>query len=292
MRCSNRTIFAFPNPANGGLGDRFGQYVQLATIAELRCLTIVTIWNTDGGRGNEYPNNIHDYVRFPPTLQFVLTVPRSLPSLRNAGPGYEEGFDHIPETSYRMLLAASVINATLEEYMTAFKVAAASIWSRRRYILPGPPYRAVHLRRGDRGDTTSVPGDLARHLKGSRYVVVSDTKAAVHEICKNIICIKKPRVNASEVALRDFFLLAGAEQIIQSIRQTGRLGGWTSFSYMASAMGNVPLIACVPPHTRITLAQRYCRCNLSRVHSCNTAHIPTSHHRPPLATVPSIVAGF
>ena len=140
MKCHNRSVFSFPSPANGGLGDRFGQYVQLATLAILKCLTIVTKWNKIGGRSSEYTIDIHDYVRFPThLLQFVDTVSSAdLPVLNNAGVGYQEGFDHIPETSHRMLLP----EISRHEYMKAFHIAASSFHFKRSNLLkPASPHR-------------------------------------------------------------------------------------------------------------------------------------------------------
>ena len=267
MARTNRTIVSFPSMADGGLGDRFGQALQLATIAKLRHLRIVIKWNT-GGRGREYPANIHEYVRFPPSLRFVDAIPPELTPIRNAGPGYREGFDHIPETSHRMLLGASIIDSSMQKYMDAFRSASGHFRFRKLRLLPPQPYVAVHLRRGDRGGGADVPLDLRRYLTRGKYVVVSDSPDARRSLCALVECVEMPSVLRHEVALRDFFTLARARYIIQSVKQRGELGGWSSFSYMASAIGQVPLVACVPPHTRLELARTYCQCNLSRVVPC------------------------
>ena len=84
-------------------------------------------------------------------------------------------------------------------------------------------------------------------------------------LCKRVSCISLPVV---QKAIRDFFALAGSDYIIQSVLQGGRLGGWSSFSYMASAIGNINMITCVQHGTRLSLARKYCRCDLSRIKSC------------------------
>lgn len=263
----------FPSPADHGLGDRFGQYLQIATIAALRDTHVFTRWQTKRNvRSVTYPTDIQDYVQFPKRLHIVKAIDRTLPVLRNTGPGYQEGFDHIPETSYTMLKGI-LPNVSLDEYMRAFHDVASQFVFKRCDMLPSQPYEAIHLRRGDRGGTSTFPVSLRNTIrKGSSFVVLSDSDAAKEKACQWVRCIPLPNVAEHERALQEFFTLRHARRIIQSVQQGGALGGWSSFSFVPSVMGNIPLVAHVPPQTRLWRAQRFCHCRLFNLDSANVTY--------------------
>jgi hypothetical protein len=268
--------YRFPTPTGTGLGDRFGQYLQLATIGIILNATIYTQWNDRKNFWtNSYPLNILNYVRFPASLRIVKSLPQTLPILRNAGPGYQEGFDHIPETSYRMLSDNGIIPKIGRlNYMRAFLTTASQFEFLRPSLLPQRPYVAVHLRRGDRGGPADPPVDLLRYLHNlgvnQSVYVLSDSRIAKRRLCNVLkLCKTLPPSNTRETALQEFFALVNAELVVQSVVQSGQLGGWSSYSYVSSLIGSKHLVTCVPAGTRLVLAERYCRCKLFNVIPCN-----------------------
>ena len=267
--------YQFPTATATGLGDRFGQYLQLATIGVVLNATIHTRWAViPNVRTNSYPLDILDYVRFPRSLRIVRSLPANLPIVRNAGVGYQEGFDHIPETSYKMLSDNGIIPKIGQSaYMSAFLLAAGGFEFLRPSLLPPRPYVAVHLRRGDRGGTSHPPPDLTKYVRNvseTRAVyVLSDSRVARDRLCAIVAsCKKLPVSDKREAALQEFFVLVHAEVVVQSVTQAGKMGGWSSYSYVSSLIGAKRLVACVPANTRLSLAEAYCECKLFNVIPC------------------------
>lgn len=258
----------FPSPADHGLGDRFGQYLQLSTIAELKKIELYTRWQTTANVWSAtYPDDILKYVKFPKRLHIVNDIDKRLSVLQNVGPGYQEGFDHIPETSYAMLMSTKIIPKVSQiEYMRAFHHVASQFVFLRQDMLPTQPYAAIHLRRGDRGGSMIFSKHMRNIIpKDSRFVVLSDSLEAKRQACKWVNCLVLPKVDKREHALQEFFTLRHAKYIVQSVQQTGRLGGWSSFSFVPSVMGNVTLFPFVPRNTRLETAQIFCKCKLFNV---------------------------
>ena len=278
------STWLFMRPSNRGLGDRFGQLIQFATIAKVSAVNVVTAWVSDDVTWSlQLPSDINKYVRFPPELRVVSTrrlarLRQRYPAFRNTGYGYSEGYDQLPETSYRMLHTSGVIHSRVSRnsYLKAHAEACAQtrlIVERLRLPME---YYALHLRRGDR--TSGNAHDMLRamhyiHAHGLAFshawVVVSDTHSVIATACKRIKCVKHlPVVTTREIVLRDFFMLASSMRIVQSVQQTHENGGWSSYSYMASSIGDVDLVACVPPRTRVARIKRECNCTLSHFVPC------------------------
>lgn len=274
----------FVRPSNRGLGDRFGQLIQFATIAKVGAVNVVTAWVDDDSKwSRQLPPDINQYVRFPPELRVVtirrlVHLRRKYPAFRNTGYGYREGYDQLPETSYHMLHTSGIIHphVSRDSYLKAHTEACAQtrlIVERLRLPMD---YYALHLRRGDR--TSGHPHEMRRtihyiHMHGLAFshswVVVSDTHSVIATACKRIKCVKHlPVVATREIVLRDFFMLASSRMIVQSVQQAYEDGGWSSFSYMAGSIGDIDLVACVPPRTRVARIKRECNCTLSHVVPC------------------------
>lgn len=311
----------FSTPSIQGLGDRFAQLLVLATVGYLNRATIVTTWADSAlneilcrragvkiekgescfNRTGEYPADPTTCVHFPNSLRLIDTYTlmktekyASYPQASPAGPGYQEGWDHIPETSFISLTRGGHFpkNTTFESFMSAMRLVSGQFKFLFPELLkldsydqkndqkfeqqPGIMYSdsslavhhkhtVIHLRRGDRGANATVPNDLAKILEESnkrdpdaKYVVISDSEKAKLMVCNIVKCFKLPHCAPTVCPFRDFFLMVHAKQIIQSVIQTCDYPqcGWSAYSFVASTVGNVPLMTCAK-RIRIALAEKY-----------------------------------
>lgn len=253
------------------MGDRLGQLAQLATIGRLLNLTVVTRWDQETRWGREYPENIHQYLRFPDSLRFVrdaAAAPRT--QLRNTGPSFRAGFDFVPEASHYYLVRDRILPRATPwaSYAAAYRDVASQFRATARVHarIPREPFVAVHLRRGDRGGEPRPPDDLLRHLSpDERHVVVSDSREARRRLCATIRCVPLPPVPRRERALRDFIALTRATEIVQS---QPTFPGWSSFSFVAASLSDVPLVTCSHP-ARLADIRHHCRRNVSGTRACS-----------------------
>ena len=283
-------VYRFDRPATTGLGDRLAQYVQLATIAELWDITIVTRWDTTTHRSAEYPRDVADFVTLPDRLLFVVDPARydALGSVVNTGAWFRPGFDFVPETSFWMLSKARLLpaNTTWNVYKRAHRSTLAQVLPTEDFVgiaLSGTndtsDYVGVHLRRGDRGGPVhEIPDDLRRYLDSTPrsrwHRIVSDSETARKRACALVACLPDlPRVPHRLRALRDFFVLARATEVVVS---QPTFPGWSSFSFMAASVGEVPLVACVHP-ARWEELSRACECHIAIRKRCERDWNASAH---------------
>ena len=298
-----------PSLPTTGLGDRLGLYIMFATIAKLLNVSVFTAWPRGCGDGegaeckgegpsrmDQYPSqyNIHQYIRFPPELIFIdhaefrQLVDHKHTSLRNPlqtlklvnHKVYKEGFDLMPETTFKMLsrmrsssLSGARDLASFPFSLAAFRAAHAEASSQTAYIPalpiePSGPFIGVHARRGDRtAGATSRDLEAASHLLRASvrrlasalphlpWLILSDSASTREEI-KGMLSDKQiVRVPATDHPrlrpLIDFFALSRASIVVASSVGFGTGNGWSSFWYVASRIGHTPLLALVENNTRL-----------------------------------------
>ena len=119
---------AFPHPANTGLGDRLGQYAQLATIGRLLNVTVVTRW-TGGRCGAASTPSTYATFSTPDELRLDGDGGRRAGTQRSTtGASFRPGFDLVPEASHRYLTRDGVLPRATprESYAAAYRHVAAS----------------------------------------------------------------------------------------------------------------------------------------------------------------------
>ena len=193
----------------GGLGERLGLYLTLATVGKLHNATVIVSWDQHSARGQRYPPDIHAFVRFPRALHFVSETDLYAPALYDVPrldlsgcgggrcgrtvvgypppppPPSPPAFELVPETAYRMLTTAKLLPAgvSFDAYLGAYKQACTQL----RYIgaaraaLPAaePPYVAVHVKvqqgSSDRADGLSArPAVAAAELQLAEQLRATD----------------------------------------------------------------------------------------------------------------------
>ena len=258
-------ILKSPFCAHSGLGDRIAQYIIFSTLGKIYNCKVLVFWNTTNknwsSRGNEYPHNIQDYIKFPDNLKFVTQKEWKNNKIDNIFGKvklsyFYHGEDLVPEIVYKKLNLSKYIK--LEDYLKLYKETAKQISYKKE--LPKLPnnFVGVHVRRGDKTRDSTLKRPITYHndrlnkvfnkLNIDDYVLCSEGDNPIKG--KQPITIKLSNDKMIRT-LQEFFILSKARIIIQSIPGDTRWGGWTSFSYVASRIGDSVLYNCSPEGTRL-----------------------------------------
>jgi len=258
-------ILKSPDCAHSGLGDRIAQYIIFSTLGKIHNCNVLVFWSTVNknfaSRSNEYPNNIQDYISFPKNLKFVSKKEWKNYKIDNIfgkvkSSDFYHGEDLVPEIVYKKLNLTKHIK--LEDYIKLYKETARQISYKKE--LPKLPnnFVGVHVRRGDKTRESAVKRPIKYHddrlnkvfnkLNIDDYILCSEGNNPIKG--KQPIPIKLSN-NKMIRTLQEFFILSKARIIIQSIPGDTRYGGWTSFSYVASRIGDSVLYNCSPEGTRL-----------------------------------------
>lgn len=259
-------ILKAPYCTGAGLGDRIGEYIIFSTLGKIHNCDILVFWNIldkgIGARGKEYPNNIQDYINFPKNLKFVDRKEWKKTNVNKICPYHYKwnyfylGDELVPEIVYKKLNLSKHIK--LEDYIKLYKETARQISYKKE--LPKLPnnFVGVHIRRGDKTRESAVKRPIKYHddrlnkvfnkLNIDNYILCSEGNNPIKD--KQPISIKLSNDKMIRT-LQEFFILSKARIIIQSIPGDTRYGGWTSFSYVASRIGDSVLYNCSPEGTRL-----------------------------------------
>ena len=259
-------ILKAPDCAHSGLGDRIGEYIIFSTLGKIHNCNVLVFWSTINknfaSRSNEYPNNIQDYINFPKNLKFVdrkvwkNSKVNNICDIRWKWSDYFFGDEFVPEIVYKKLNLTKYIK--LEDYVKLYKETAKQITYKKE--LPKLPnnFVGVHVRRGDKTRESAVKRPIKYHddrlnkvfnkLNIDNYILCSEGANPIKG--KQPIQIKLSNDKMIRT-LQEFFILSKARIIIQSIPGDTRYGGWTSFSYVASRIGDSILYNCSPEGTRL-----------------------------------------
>ena len=258
-------ILKSPDCAHSGLGDRIAQYIIFSTLGKIHNCNVLVFWSTVNknfaSRSNKYPNNIQDYISFPKNLKFVSKKEWKNYKIDNIfgkvkSSDFYHGEDLVPEIVYKKLNLTKHIK--LEDYIKLYKETARQISYKKE--LPKLPnnFVGVHVRRGDKTRESAVKRPIKYHddrlnkvfnkLNIDDYILCSEGNNPIKG--KQPIPIKLSN-NKMIRTLQEFFILSKARIIIQSIPGDTRYGGWTSFSYVASRIGDSVLYNCSPEGTRL-----------------------------------------
>lgn len=240
-------ILKAPDCTHAGLGDRIGEYIIFSTLGKINNSNVLVFWNTNNenwaSRGNQYPNNINDYIKFPKNLKFVSreqwenTKVNNIYDVRWKWSNYYFGDELVPEIVHKKLNLHNYIN--LEDYIKLYKETAKEISYKKE--LPKLPnnFVGIHVRRGDKTKDSTLKRPITFHddilnkvfnnLNIDNYILCSEDNNPIKG--KQPITIKLSN-NKMISTLQEFFILSKARIIIQSIPGDTRWGGWTSFSYI------------------------------------------------------------
>ena len=258
-------ILKSPYCAHSGLGDRIAQYIIFSTLGKIHNCKVLVYWSlqnkNNASRSNEYPNNIQDYINFPNNLKFVSKKEWENSNIENIYgkvklSDFYHGEDLVSEIVYKKLNLSKHIK--LEDYIKLYKETARQISYKKE--LPKLPnnFVGIHVRRGDKTRESAVKRPIKYHddrlnkvfnkLNIDNYILCSEGA--------NPIKVKQPiqiKLSNDKMirTLQEFFILSKARIIIQSIPGDTRYGGWTSFSYVASRIGDSVLYNCSPEGTRL-----------------------------------------
>ena len=260
---NNTKILKAPECTHAGLGDRIGEYIIFSTLGKIYKSNVLVYWGKRNinwaSRVNDYPTNIHDYIKFPDNLIFVTEKECKSNKAKEICPkrwdwnNYYYGDEFVPEIVYQKLNLDKYLS--LEDYLKLYKDTAKQIsYKKELPILPNN-LTCVHIRRGDKSSNTKKTeyhnkrlNDVFNKLNIQNYVLCSEDANVINS--KEPILIKLSNDNKIKT-LEEFFILSKANKIIQSISDSGKYGGWTSFSYIASRIGDSVLYNCSPEGTRI-----------------------------------------
>lgn len=276
-----------------GLGDRIGNYLIFAMMGEILNVDIYTTWVYDiknfGERGNQYPNNIEEYISFPKKLKFVSNKEFDELNIPNLGINWiYHGFDYIPETVYKALKENNKINCTFDEMMYFYKKVCKEIYYKK--VLPNEIMNCpgmIHLRRGDKGNnschTDKIINLVNKYNKVSNWIITSDIEIP-NTLINSIPNLLYPNWS-SDIKVRtleEFFAYTYSSVIIQSVNfqhdKESIWSGWGGYSYVAFQIGlskfeeNLPiLISCNidDENTRLTYARQYAERELKNIFMYN-----------------------
>lgn len=256
-----------PNCAHSGLGDRIGEYIIFSTLGRIYNCNVLVFWSNlnknFSSRGNQYPKNIHDYIKFPDNLKFVNrkvwknSKVNNICNDRFKWQDFYYGDEFVPEIVHKKLNLGKHIN--LQDYIKLYKETAKQISYKKK--LPKLPnnFVGIHVRRGDKTkEIAHIKRPIKYHddrlnkvfnkLNIDNYILCSEGTNSIKG--KQPIQIKLSNDKMIRT-LQEFFILSKARIIIQSIPGDTRYGGWTSFSYVASRIGDSVLYNCSPEGTRL-----------------------------------------
>ena len=259
-------ILKAPYCTGAGLGDRIAEYIIYSTLGNIYNCNVFVFWNIKdkgvGARVNEYPNNIQDYINFPKNLKFVDRKVWKISEVKKICPyqykwsDYYIGDELVPEIVHKKLNLSKYIK--LDDYIKLYKETAKQISYKKE--LPKLPnnFVGIHVRRGDKTRERGVKRPIKYHddrlnkvfnkLNIDNYILCSEGNNPIKG--KQPIQIKLSNDKMIRT-LQEFFILSKARIIIQSIPGDTRYGGWTSFSYVASRIGDSVLYNCSPEGTRL-----------------------------------------
>ena len=274
-----------------GLGDRLGNYLMYAMMGELLNVDIYTTWIYEtlryGERGDQYPNNIEEYISFPKRLKFVSQD--ELNNLNIPSLNYRwvyHGFDYIPETLYKSLIEDKNINCTFDEMINMYKKVCKELYYKKNLPIeinnrPG----MIHLRRGDKGNNVNhndkILNLVNKYNTVTNWIITSDSQIPniLIEKIPNILYPKWSTDNNIRT-LEEFFAYSYSSIIIQSVnlQNDANGSGWAGYSYVAFQIGlskfeeNSPiLISCNidEENTRLTYAKKYAERELKNIYMYN-----------------------
>lgn len=275
----------------GGLGERIGGYLIFSMLGYIYNKKIYTYWRLKKcRRGKDYPSNIFDYINFPSNLIFVSEeeyTKLNFPNLQKRGYVYH-GFDFIPETVYKILSDQGHITCSYEEMLFYYRKSCNEMFYKKE--LPSL-YKSrpviLHMRRGDK-----TKKKRERHNDRIKNIFNNEK---IKQVCDNIIVTTRNnkdikwvednfinsilKVNFSEDVkirtLEEFFFYSHCKIIFQSVVQSGKIGGWSCFSYVPFQLG-LALYPNDPPilislseekeNTRMTFAKKYVKRNLFNIY--------------------------
>lgn len=266
-----------------GLGDRIGNYLIYATIGDIKKCTIYTTWNEDSNnwRSNQYPNNIHEYIQFPSTLEFVTNEEYNnleYPHLNYKGAFH--AFDYIPETIFKTLSIDKIIDCNWNTFYNSYK----KMCNQLKYLKNLPDgvnerFGMIHLRRDDKGNVfvhTKRILNIISKFKNKKWIITSDNIIHKTLFKKLNINIFEPNWSKSSKIkiIEQFFYYKHASIIVQSVPGSGPMAGWSAFSYVPFQLGianypkkNPMLISCnlTYENTRFTNAKKFLNKTLHNV---------------------------
>ena len=264
---NEKLILKAPQCTHAGLGDRIGEYIIFSTLGKIYNCNVLVYWNiknhNSASRGNEYPNNILDYIQFPDNLKFVTQKEWRMNKVNVICPNrfkwnnYYYGDEFVPEIVHKKLNLSKYIN--LDNYIKLYKQTASEISYKKE--LPTLPnnFTAVHVRRGDKSKeffNNKNPIDfhdkrlnnVFNKLNVNNYILCSEDGNPIKSKLPVSVKLSNDKMIKT---LQEFFILSKARIIIQSIPGDNKYGGWTSFSYVASRIGDSVLYNCSPVGTRL-----------------------------------------
>jgi hypothetical protein len=273
-----------------GLGDRIGYYLFMATIGELLNEKIITVWDylkydDYSNRGTEYPDNITEYIEFPPQIVFVDIDEYNSADIKSVPNKWVyHGFDLVPETQYRILVDDKLIDCTFDHYRTVY----TKVSSQLKYLKILPNYKnfgAIHIRRTDFticNDKNTLDEDLKlikliKLIKDKvcNWIIFTDNTKNNYNELQNILSDKLIIINNYSTdsrvkTLEEFFLLMNAKFIVQSVPPNSHStypNQFSSFSYIPSIINNLILYttAIKDNNQRFTKIQEYSKINLKNI---------------------------
>jgi len=151
----------------------------------------------------------------------------------------------------------------LNEYLTAYKNSVDEI--KINFDTDNKDYIAVHCRRGDKLEANNkfLPDKLLNEIKKdkiNKYMILSDEQIPIELL--NLHNILKPNYNIMKgnkhnYMLTDMLYLIKSKKIFSIHNDTGWYGGWSSFSFIASKLGNNNLVSFIHDNTRYDTMKRY-----------------------------------
>lgn len=264
-----------------GLGDRIGNYLIYATIGEIKNKIIYTTWVKTTYSDSHYPDNIHDYIQFPSTLNFVSDDDfddLDFPTLNYSFVFH--AFDYIPQTIYKTLIKEKIIDCSFVHFNDSYK----KMCNQLKYLKKLPDgfnkrYGMIHLRRADKGNN-KIHGFQIIHIiskfKNKTWIISSDNISHTNIYKKLNINVFKPKWSKNNKIknLEQFFFYKYASIIIQSVPGLGKFGGWSAFSYIPFQLGIAKfnekkplLISCSSnkQNTRFTYARKFTNYELDNI---------------------------
>ena len=122
------------NPVTSGLGDRIGNYLMFAMIAEIKNIYVYTYWDYTNSWGKLFPDDIFEFISFPNRLKFISK--EEFNKLENSELKYRwiyHGFDYIPETIYRSLHEDGDIKCTYNEMLNAYRKVSEELFLKKKF---------------------------------------------------------------------------------------------------------------------------------------------------------------
>lgn len=265
-------ILKAPNCTHAGLGDRIGEYILYSTLGKILKCKVVCYWSRDtplftlGARPNDYPENINDYIKFPDNIILVSKQQWKNYKYKNICPyrynwdNYNVGDELIPEIQYIKLKLNNIIS--FNNYLTIYKSCAKEFEYKKQLPKIDNNLTGIHIRRGDKlnGKWDKLNNkynekyyddkllNVFDKLKVHRYILCTESNNPIKYIKPIKLCLSHDKKIKT---LEEFFILTKVNRIIQSVPGDNYYGGWTSFSYIASRIGDSVLYSCSLPGTRL-----------------------------------------